>query len=34
MGTDTPATGGFGARLLRLRTGAKLSQEALAHVAG
>ncbi|MFJ7154419.1 ATP-binding protein [Streptomyces sp. NPDC101118] len=34
MGTDTPATGGFGERLLRLRTAAGLSQEALAHAAG
>ncbi|MFE4263753.1 ATP-binding protein [Streptomyces sp. NPDC056883] len=34
MGTDTPATGGFGEHLLRLRTDAGQSQEELAHVAG
>lgn len=34
MGTDTPATGGFGEHLLRLRTDADRSQEELAHAAG
>ncbi|MDD9381257.1 helix-turn-helix domain-containing protein [Streptomyces sp. ZAF1911] len=34
MGTDTPATGGFGEHLLRLRTDAGQSQEELAHAAG
>ncbi|MEU8465143.1 helix-turn-helix domain-containing protein [Streptomyces sp. NPDC029003] len=34
MGTGTPATGGFGALLHVLRTGAGLSQEELAHAAG
>ncbi|MFD8981696.1 helix-turn-helix domain-containing protein [Streptomyces sp. NPDC059564] len=34
MGTGTPATGGFGALLHRLRTGAGLSQEELAYAAG
>ncbi|MEW2135542.1 tetratricopeptide repeat protein [Streptomyces sp. NPDC005409] len=34
MGTDTPATGGFGEHLLRLRTDAGQTQEELAHAAG
>ncbi|MFJ3876944.1 helix-turn-helix domain-containing protein [Streptomyces sp. NPDC090077] len=34
MDTGTPATGGFGALLQRLRTEAGLSQEELAHAAG
>ncbi|WP_327257204.1 helix-turn-helix transcriptional regulator [Streptomyces sp. NBC_01244] len=34
MGTDTPATGGFGEHLLRLRMDADQSQEELAHAAG